>query len=68
MAVNPEFRGKRYGEILMKHDFEALKRMGATRIEMATRTNNEPALKLYRRMGMVEFSVVDGFYYLGKDL
>lgn len=68
MDVNPEFRGKRYGEILMRHDFAALKRMGATRVELFTRTNNERALKLYKRVGMVETSFLDIGVYLAKEL
>jgi len=68
MAVNPEFRGKGYGEMLINYDFADLKRMGATRAELTTRTDNERALKLYKRVGMVETSFVDGFVYLSKDL
>ncbi len=68
MAVNPEFRGKRYGELLIHYDFDDLKRMGATRVELTTRTNNERALKLYKRVGMVETSFVEGFVYLAKEL
>jgi len=68
MDVNPEFRGKRYGEILMHYDFADLKRRGATRVELFTRTNNERALKLYKRVGMVETSYVDVGVYLAKEL
>lgn len=68
MAVNPEFRGKRYGEMLIHYAFADLKRMGATQAELTTRTDNERALKLYKRVGMVETSFVDGFVYLAKDL
>ena len=69
MDVNPEFRGKRYGEILIRYDFEDLKRRGATRVELFTRINNERALKLYKRVGMVETSYVEDWgVYLAKDL
>jgi len=52
----------------MRHDFDMLKKMGAKRVELTTRVNNERALKLYKRMGMTESSYVDGFVYLRKDL
>ena len=51
--VNPEFRGKeqRYAERLLRYAIDQMKMMGAASVELVTRTDNEPAQRLYKRVG-----------------
>jgi len=63
LAVRPEFRGKGYGEKLLVDAFKQLAKLGAQRIWLVTRTDNEAAQKLYNRAGMIEMSRDDGFVY-----
>jgi len=68
LAINPQFRGKGYSEILMKHALNDLKQMGATVVNLVTRTDNYPAQKLYTRLSFTETKRDDGFVYYSKDL
>jgi len=63
LDVNPEFRGKDkgYAEKLLKYALEQLKIMGAEYVQLHTRTDNERAQGLYRRVGFYEISRDDGF-------
>lgn len=64
LAVDPEFRGKGYGDTLTRYALNDLIRMGTKRIRLVTRTDNIPAQKLYSRMGFRETSRDDeGFVY-----
>jgi ribosomal protein S18 acetylase RimI-like enzyme len=58
LAVNPEFRGKEraYAEKLLKYALADMKRLGAEYVQLFTRTDNERAQKLYRRVGFHEIS------------
>lgn len=54
LAVKHEFRGKQYGQRLMKHAIKRLKNMGAQEIVLVTRTTNFPAQKVYTALGFQE--------------
>ncbi len=51
LAVNPEYRGKRYGEKLLRYAVDDLFSNGATVVRLVTRTANFSAQKLYKRFG-----------------
>jgi RimJ/RimL family protein N-acetyltransferase len=53
MGVIPEYRGQGIGGALIAATLEAAKRKGLTRIELTVRTDNEPARKLYEKLGFV---------------
>jgi ribosomal protein S18 acetylase RimI-like enzyme len=61
VAVNPDMRGKRYGQVLLETAIKELQKMGATTIELVTRTSNLAAQKLYVRVGFKETYRDDGF-------
>lgn len=61
LAVRPEFRGKRYGELLLKHAQQQLFAQGAEVARLVTRVSNEKAQKLYRRAGMKDIGEENGF-------
>ncbi len=54
VAVKPNMRGKRYGEILVKTALEELKKLGVREVELVTRVSNHAAQKLYKRCGFHE--------------
>ena len=68
VAVNPPFRGKGYAQQLLDYDLKQLKAMGAIRVELLTRTNNERAQKLYKRNSFQVKVVEDGYIYFFKNL
>ena len=63
VVVKPEFRGKGYAQQLMKSAIEDLKQQGASLITLVTRTTNESAQKLYKRLGFTASYDQDGFVY-----
>lgn len=64
LAVNPEFRGRGYGEKLTRFALDELIRMGAKRVELSTRTDNISAQNLYKRIGFKEtWRDDEGFMY-----
>ncbi|MCH9689189.1 MAG: GNAT family N-acetyltransferase [Gammaproteobacteria bacterium] len=68
MGVVASHRGHGVGTALIKAALEKAKKKGLTRIELAVRENNEPALALYRKFGFVaeglhiNAACVDGEY------
>jgi ribosomal protein S18 acetylase RimI-like enzyme len=61
--VKPEFRGKGYAQQLMQYAIEDMKKQGATLITLVTRTSNESAQKLYKRLGFKVTYEEDGYVY-----
>jgi ribosomal protein S18 acetylase RimI-like enzyme len=51
MGVLPEFRGQGLGQRLLESCMAIARQVGVTRVELETRSDNEQALSLYRRMG-----------------
>lgn len=68
IAVDKEFRGKRYAQKLVVHAVDALKKMGAKSIKLSTRVKNESARKLYKRLGFPIVGEVKGFVRYRKEL
>ena len=64
LAIEPEFRGRRLSDTLMRYALNDLIRMGAKRITLVTRTTNIPAQRVYNRVGFKEIVRDDeGFVY-----
>jgi len=69
LAVSQEFRGKGYGEQLVRYALKDLANMGASRVRLVTRTANFPAHRLYNRIGFYEVEHhEDGFVYFEYDV
>lgn len=51
LAIHPEGRGRGLGSVLLKRVLEEGAREGAKRATLEVRRSNEPARRLYRRMG-----------------
>lgn len=63
IAVDEAFRGKGYAQQLMQYALDDMKRMGAKKITLVTRTSNTSAQKLYNRMGFTETYRDEGYVY-----
>ncbi len=68
LAIKPEMRGKHYGEKLMEYAFADMKKLGATKVILTTRTENFRAQKLYTRLGFTEYARDDGYVHFEKKL
>lgn len=55
MAVDPAFRGKGYGEMLVNHASRWAKENGARQIILETGSVLKPAIKLYERIGFEHY-------------
>ena len=53
IAVNPEFRGKRYGQKFVEHAMQELFKQGCTTVSLRTRPDNKAARAVYERMGFI---------------
>lgn len=63
ILVNPEARGKKIGEKLVRFVTKQLWDLGAQQILIFTRTSNHRAQRLYLRCGYKELTRWDGYMY-----
>ncbi len=63
LAVHPDFRGKGYGQKLLRHAIKELFDQGCTVIKLLTRIINEPACHIYESFGFVETERYGPFVY-----
>ena len=66
--VHPEYRKKRYARRLMQFAECDLRRQGAHKVTLATRTSNKAAQVAYERMGYTKSGISEGFVYYEKKL
>jgi RimJ/RimL family protein N-acetyltransferase len=66
IAVNPEFRGKRYAGELVKFDFDQFRKMNMIKGMLTVRTENKAARTAYEREGLKPYAEHDGFMYYEK--
>lgn len=68
IAVDKDFRGKRYAEKLVNYCIADLKKMGAKVIKLATRVDNKGARKLYDRLKFDETGERRGFIHYRMEV
>lgn len=68
IAVDKDFRGKRYAEKLVNACIDDLKKMGAKVVKLATRVDNKGARTLYDRMKFVETGERRGFIHYRMEV
>ena len=68
LAVDEKFRGKGFGEQLMRYALDDLKKMGVKHIDLFTRPINYAAQKVYKKVGMHETHRSEKFVYFAIDL
>lgn len=54
VAVDSNWRGRGIGEALLRTSFAAFRQRGFAHVDLKVVAGNEPAIRLYRRLGMVE--------------
>lgn len=62
IAIIPRFRGKKYGDALMKKAMEQARIMGAKTMTLEVRVSNEVAQKLYRKYGFENGGIRRNYY------
>jgi ribosomal-protein-alanine N-acetyltransferase len=67
LAIDPAYRGKGYGRLLLEHGLEHLKGLGADCVELEVRVDNELAIKLYESYGFHIKERLPNYYRDGED-
>lgn len=68
IAVLEGWRGKGIGYSLMTRAMEAMKKYyGAEEYYLEVRVTNEPAIRLYKKLGFNVVKVLQGYYLDGED-
>lgn len=62
IAVHPEFRGRKYGEILLLRLLDEALERGASWMTLEVRESNTVAQSLYRKYGFTTVSTRKGYY------
>ena len=62
IAVDNEYRGRRYGERLLLHLLDQAIARGASWMTLEVRESNLPAQRLYRKYGFTTVSTRKGYY------
>lgn len=57
MYVRPEFRGRKYGELLVDHLAEHARANGVTLLRLETGIHQQAAIRLYERLGFRRIAV-----------
>lgn len=68
LAIHPDFRGKGLSKKLIAHAEQELKKMGAKKVKLCTRTSNIRAQKLYEKVGYDFTHEKDGFFFYEKPV
>ena len=67
MAVRPGYRNRKIAEGIMNVLLEHTIRAGILHHTLEVRRSNEPAIKLYRKLGFEEGGVRKGYYRFGDE-
>lgn len=62
VAITPNYRGKNWGEFLMRSVMKSMVEDGMERMTLEVRTSNRHAQSLYRRLGFATAGVRKGYY------
>lgn len=67
IAVHPDARGKSLGEMLTRDVIDRLRSDRCTRLYLEVRKTNEPAIRLYHRLGFTLARTLPDYYSPGVD-
>lgn len=67
LAVDPRFRGRGYGRLLVEHALSLCRQRGVRALHLEVRANAVAALSLYRSLGFRETGLRRGYYENGID-
>lgn len=62
VCVSPDERGRGYGRLLMERMIEQARRLQAEMMFLEVRPSNQPALRLYARLGFNEIGTRNNYY------
>ncbi|WP_349409260.1 ribosomal protein S18-alanine N-acetyltransferase [Pseudalkalibacillus sp. SCS-8] len=62
IAIIPSYRGKKYGDALMKKAMEQARIMGAKTMTLEVRISNEVAQRMYRKYGFENGGIRRNYY------
>lgn len=62
IAIHPEARGRGLGGILARELLQQLRERACTRIYLEVRTDNDPAIRLYTRLGFTLARTLPDYY------
>lgn len=67
LAVSPDARGKGIGEKLVRSLIEQLLANDVYRLTLEVRVSNDPAIKLYEKLGFTQIGRRPNYYYRPKE-
>lgn len=67
LCIVPEFRSKGFGQILIEHALDFCQAAGAKRVETCGDAENNPAAKLYEKMGFEREGVLKAWFPRGDE-
>jgi ribosomal-protein-alanine N-acetyltransferase len=68
IAVLPEYRRRGIATALMLRAMDSMKnKYGAAEVYLEVRVSNEPAIRLYEKLGFKKVKVLRGYYLDGED-
>ncbi|WP_405054356.1 ribosomal protein S18-alanine N-acetyltransferase [Tepidibacillus marianensis] len=62
VAIRPELRGKKLGELMMRQLMLTAKAMGASSMTLEVRVSNNTAISLYKKLGFKEEGIRKNYY------
>lgn len=62
VALLPEYRGRKIGESLMRTGMSYARMRGARKMSLEVRVSNEPAQKMYRKLGFKPGGIRKNYY------
>jgi [ribosomal protein S18]-alanine N-acetyltransferase len=62
VAITPDYRGKKWGEYLMRSVMNKMIKDGMERLTLEVRATNSQAQRLYERLGFVKAGIRKGYY------
>lgn len=68
LAVRKEFRGQKYGYLLLQAAVDDMKSRGIKKIRLITRTNNESSQNLYKKFGFYQTDIENGIVTFDYDI
>lgn len=67
IAVHPDYRGRKLGQLLMERTIETALDCRAVKITLEVKESNTPAIKLYMKNGFIPVGVKPNYYHDGSD-
>lgn len=67
VAIDPEFRGKGLGTMLVKDMMENGENINLAGFTLEVRVSNTPAIRLYEKLGFKNEGIRPGYYMDGED-